>query len=154
MRRLRPVDLALGIADQTLHEVAVAGIDQIALGIDVEVSGARVEPLPGGQLIGQGEEAVAFDRQIESPARGLKSALGEHGVHRANPRAQTDLHRIRAARRSLAAGGGANRLTEDVLKSHPARLKADRIDVADVVPDHVDSGLMVPQSRDRGKHGS
>jgi hypothetical protein len=98
-----------------------------------------------------GEHGVALDGQVERLPRRLKAALGEELVDAADVHAGADLDRVDAAEVARRPRSALDQLGEGLLEGDPRRLEADRVDVGDVVANHVHSGLMVAQARDTGK---
>jgi hypothetical protein len=113
----------------------------------------RERPVAGVELVGalNDEEPVAVQRQVGRLAGGLEGAVAEVLLDRRDDRAQPPLTRVGAAevvvrRRPAVVGHVKLRLEQG-----PAALERDRVDVGDVVADHVEPRLVDVEAREAGE---
>ncbi len=146
---------ALRDGDRRLHLVA-AGIDHLALGIDLEAAVARI----GERAVGLEdlEKAATLDRQIQRVAGVVEAALREAGLGGDHAHAGAQLQsgwiggRVRGGATHLG-----DVLVQQVVEYRAAFLEAVGIDVGEVVSRHrhlcllsVEAGFSRPECRFHG----
>ena len=112
-----PAGVQLGSLDPQ-----TAGIDEIAVLVDAELSGAAEKRSALG--FAQNEQPLALNRQIGGAVGGLHAALDKKPVGSRQARSQTDL-------------GAADIGAQEIEKHRAARFETDRIGVGDVVTDDI-----------------
>src|SRR6185295_16232241 len=97
------------------------------------------------------EEAVALDRQVGGTAGQLGGALGVVVDDPGDGHTETDLGRVGATRTGGAPVGdprSPDGLAQQVLEHGGGRLVAHRVDVGDVIADHVHHRLVAAEAGD------
>ncbi len=134
-RQRRGVDVEIAV-HAVAQQVIAAGVDQLIVGVHLELAVAGVELLAAGTL--HDEHPVALDGQIAGAGTGRDGALAEIRRDVGDHRAQADLGGIGAAVVGRGGGTEALRLRELRGKLRHRGLEADGVRVRQVVADHVD----------------
>src|SRR5690606_24669377 len=96
-------------------------------------------------------EAVALDGEVGQLSGGLDGALRHDVVDATEVHAEADLRGVRAAAATLGRAGALDVLGKNVLEGHARRLESHRVDVGDVVADHVHVGHVVAKAGNCGE---
>ncbi len=129
------------------HYIVAVGVHEVVLRIRVEVARARICICAA---ILNGKIPVTVNREVERVAGILRRRCSIEDIDRAKLYAKADLLRVGTAvvRRRRRSRGDC--LTVYILKYHAAGLKPGRVDVGNVIADHVHLGLMGTKSGHAG----